>query len=113
MKKETSLQIDEMCHQDSELHNLWYTNTSDEAVLTTLCRPNNTYVFAHQGKSKHTGLWLLSDLLASNSNLIEVGPDRSHEEFVLPEGGITEGLCSQTVTLHFLNKMGVSKPAHS
>ena len=61
--------------------------------------PDSVYVFTRHGKSRHIGLWSLESLLDSNRNLVEVGPQRNPEEFVIPEGGIVEGLCSKVLVL--------------
>ena len=56
-------------------------------------------VYGHQGKSKHTGVWTIPELLASNSQLRELDPNKSTEEFVVPEGGVEQGLCGQMVRI--------------
>ncbi|ESO86175.1 hypothetical protein LOTGIDRAFT_235539 [Lottia gigantea] len=56
-------------------------------------------VYGHQGKSKYTGYWFLNDLLDSNANLREIGPERNDSEYVIPTGGITAGLCGKVVGL--------------
>lgn len=62
------------------------------------------YVIAKQGKSKMVGIWLLSDLAQSNSQLVEVSPKRlnSEEEYIVPEGGIAGpmGLKDKAVLIH-------------
>ena len=58
------------------------------------------YVFARHGKSRHIGLWSHRDLQQSNGNLVEVGPRISYsEEYIVPHGGINEGLCSKVLVL--------------
>ena len=57
-------------------------------------------VFTRHGKSRHMGLWSLKELVESNQNLVEVSPQRDGcEEYVIPMGGIVEGLCSKTLVL--------------
>lgn len=58
------------------------------------------YVFARHGKSTHLGLWKLKDLLESNSNLVELDPKRTRPgEYVIPDGGIEEGLCGKALLI--------------
>ncbi|KAK6181704.1 hypothetical protein SNE40_009508 [Patella caerulea] len=56
-------------------------------------------VYGHQGKSKYTGYWFLNELLDSNANLREVGPEREPGEYIIPSGGIISGLCGKIVGL--------------
>ena len=58
------------------------------------------YVFARHGKSRHIGLWSYRELNQSNGNLVEVGPQISYPgEYIVPHGGINEGLCSKVLVL--------------
>lgn len=58
------------------------------------------YVFARHGKSSHLGLWKFSDLLESNKNLVEIDPKRTRPgEYIIPEGGIKEGLCGKALLI--------------
>lgn len=54
---------------------------------------------AHHGKSKFVGAWTLTELYNSNHQLKEIGPKRTEEEFILPEGGVEKGLCGQLVRI--------------
>ena len=68
--------------------------------LRELVEANCVYVFARQGKSSHLGLWSLQELLDSNRNLIEVHPDRCDPaNYVLPKGGIREGLQNKILVI--------------
>lgn len=69
------------------------TEDSARAILSL----NHVYVFANQGKSIHTHLWSLSDLVKSNHQLKEVDPGLG-AGYVLGKG-IASGLCSQAVFL--------------
>lgn len=62
---------------------------------------HNVVVYAHQGKSKHVGIWPLQDLLDSNANLLELDPRRASDgkDYVLPEGGVHRGLCKRIVII--------------
>lgn len=58
------------------------------------------YVFTRHGKSSHLGLWKFSDLLESNKNLLEVDPKRTRPgEYIIPCGGIKEGLCGKALII--------------
>lgn len=50
---------------------------------------------------RYLHLWPLDSLLRSNSNLHEINPSRLSEasKYVIPEGGLQEGLCSQILIL--------------
>ena len=57
------------------------------------------FVYGQQGKSKHTQASTISELLASNAQLVELGPDRATDDYVVPEGGLQQGLCGQIVRI--------------
>ncbi|KAH9374795.1 hypothetical protein HPB48_019030 [Haemaphysalis longicornis] len=57
------------------------------------------FVCASQGKSRHVGLWGLERLLDSNHNLAHLGPRHRAAEFVVPAGGVAEGLAGQVLLL--------------
>ena len=59
----------------------------------------DVYVFARQGKSRHLGLWNCASLMASNANLMEVGPHRDSSDYVIPYDGISNSLCSLIISL--------------
>lgn len=60
------------------------------------------YVLAKQGKSLRYQLWPLETLVRSNSQLREMDPKRAADgtPYVLPQGGLEEGLAGQVVLLH-------------
>ncbi|KAJ8280735.1 hypothetical protein GJAV_G00058380 [Gymnothorax javanicus] len=60
------------------------------------------YVLAKQGKSLRYQLWPLGALEESNSQLREMDPKRAADgtPYVLPQGGLQEGLAGQAVLLH-------------
>ena len=61
---------------------------------------NGLHVFTRHGKSRHMGLWSWDQLKRSNGNLVEAAPQRTGPgEYVIPPGGVREGLCSQAVIL--------------
>ncbi len=54
------------------------------------------HVFAKQGKSKHSAIWSLKQLLLSNAQLNEVDDKcLNPDEFILPTSGISETLASK------------------
>ncbi|XP_062517984.1 actin maturation protease-like isoform X2 [Corticium candelabrum] len=57
------------------------------------------YVFARHGQSRHLALWVLDTLVKSNSNLDELDPRKSPDDFIVPEGGLSVGLKSKTVVM--------------
>ncbi|KAI5707288.1 hypothetical protein M8J75_016406 [Diaphorina citri] len=72
------------------------------ALIFGLLEPEDedeVYLLARQGKSNHIGVWRYSDLSASNANLREIDPKRNIEDYLLPPGGIQEGLCNQYLLL--------------
>ncbi|CAN8000468.1 unnamed protein product [Ixodes hexagonus] len=74
---------------------------STAQTVTTLVECSNSiFVYASQGKSRQVGLWDLECLLRSNANLAEA--TRKHDdvsEFVLPSGGLMEGLAGKLLLL--------------
>lgn len=71
----------------------------NEVIRDRLNKISCVFVCGHQGKSKYAGTWPLKDLLESNNNLVEIGPERSGDEYIVPEGGIKEGLCGKIVRI--------------
>ena len=61
--------------------------------------PNNLYLFARQGKSRHLGLWSYTNLMESNANLMEMGAHRDSSDYVIPREGISNSLCSLLMIL--------------
>ena len=72
--------------------------SQEEAVAIT--ELEHVYVFANQGKSIHTHLWSVEDLVDSNRQLQELDPDitTALDQYEVGEG-IVEGLCGQAVFL--------------
>jgi len=99
----TSLPIDDTaltCVADELLPGLihitaWRRNTSSRIAGTT-------FVYAVHGRSARVCAWPLDLLLDSNEQLTEVSPsidDDIMNEYCLPSGGITAGLCGKIVLL--------------
>ncbi|CAN7943103.1 unnamed protein product [Ixodes pacificus] len=73
---------------------------SAQAMAAALADERSVFVYASQGKSRRVGLWDLDCLLRSNGNLAEA--TRKHDaasEFVLPSGGLVEGLAGKLLLL--------------
>ncbi|EDO27295.1 predicted protein, partial [Nematostella vectensis] len=62
---------------------------------------DHIYLLVKQSKSRHTAVWSLNALEKSNCNLFEFGRKKgeSINNFVLPEGGLREGLNGKLVFL--------------
>ncbi len=72
----------------------WTSSCGSDSLLDCIS------VFVRHGKSRHMGLWCLRSLLHSNGCLVEVDPQRADPEgYVVPLGGIAEGLCSKALVL--------------
>ncbi|XP_038046260.1 UPF0692 protein C19orf54 homolog isoform X1 [Patiria miniata] len=99
-------------HQDPAASNLYcisvdnhdglseHTIQTVQAVLQSL-PASDVYLLARQGKSTHIHPWRYTALSDSNSNLLELGSSIQADigKFVIPEGGIQAGLCSQVVLI--------------
>ena len=59
----------------------------------------NTWLLCRHGKSRHLGMWSLSNIRQSNANLKEPGPSRIVDDCIIPAGGLVEGLCGKAVLL--------------
>ena len=70
-------------------------------VRDHLSNSTDVYVFAKQGKSRHTGLWNLDSLIRSCENLEELDPkiQRDRDNYVIP-CGLQDGLAGQVAVLH-------------
>jgi hypothetical protein len=73
-----------------------------QAAIRLLPSAVRVHVLALQGKSRHLSAWPLSDLVASNENLRQLDPERqaSELEYIVPEGGLQEGLCGKAILIH-------------
>lgn len=60
------------------------------------------YFLAKQGKSLRYQLWKFETVAQSNTQLEEMDPQRVNDgtHYVLPSGGVQEGLAGQVVLLH-------------
>jgi hypothetical protein len=73
-----------------------------QEALRLLPNTVHMHVLALQGKSRHLSAWPLSDLVESNENLRQLDPERqaSELEYIVPEGGLQEGLCGKAILIH-------------
>ena len=69
--------------------------------LSAICESNSdsVHVFARHGKSRHLALWSWDMLLQSNANLVELDPNRTADEYVVPIEGLGSALSSKIVIL--------------
>uniref|UniRef100_A0A0B7A1R4 Actin maturation protease n=1 Tax=Arion vulgaris TaxID=1028688 RepID=A0A0B7A1R4_9EUPU len=94
------------CRREPDVPMLYYWPDDPGPVLCDqlsklVCeKAEDLFVLGHHGKSKYAGLWPLKDLLLSNDNLLETGPDRSLEDYVIPPGGVEAGLRSRFITIN-------------
>ena len=91
---------------DSNATNLGAIDNNNAEIRTVNVRDHlrtgaDVYVFAKQGKSRHTGLWNLDSLIRSCENLEELDPkiQSARENYVIP-CGLQEGLAGQVLVLH-------------
>ncbi|XP_076464843.1 actin maturation protease-like isoform X2 [Babylonia areolata] len=96
-------------YYERNLFHLKPDNTTTPDFLRILSQNTDSiegvWVYGHQGKSKHTGVWTVSELLASNTQLLELGPERNTVSYIVPEGGVEEGLCGQIVRIFCSNQV--------
>ena len=91
---------------ESNTTNLGAIDDSNAEIRTVNVRDHlrtgaDVYVFAKQGKSRHTGLWNLDSLIQSFENLEELDPkiQRDRNNYVIP-CGLQDGLAGQVLVLH-------------
>ncbi|XP_060734263.1 actin maturation protease isoform X2 [Tachysurus vachellii] len=72
------------------------------APATWLSNPVEVYILAKQGKSLRYQLWKFETVAKSNAQLREIDPQRASDGsyYVLPPGGVEEGLAGQVLLLH-------------
>lgn len=80
----------------------WLHLIRDSAPAKWLMNPVEVYILAKQGKSLRYQLWKLETVAQSNAQLKEMDPQRAGDGsyYVLPPGGVKEGLLGQVVLLH-------------
>jgi hypothetical protein len=86
------------CLTDSDGQSHYLSTISEWCSLIT-SDLSRVYIYARHGVSRHLALWPLDILAESNRNLIELDPCKKVENFVLPRGGLLEGLNSKTVVI--------------
>lgn len=107
--KKSSLTADQLnnLRQDEEVQSLFFldqacTDFSIKYELKCLMKSGSSvevFIFGHQGKSKYCGIWKLDDMLASNNNLIEQGPERNADHYVIPHTGIGKSLRAKVIVV--------------
>ncbi|XP_077174799.1 actin maturation protease isoform X2 [Paroedura picta] len=98
------------CQEDQELPGLFH--------ATLPCAPLpaealvETYLLSKQGKSCRYQLWSYRQLQESNAQLTDFSPRRAADGkvYVVPAGGVQEGLCGRAVLLH---PLPASKPSET
>ena len=100
MDASENIKNNDMYTVDEEDCNIYHALRRD-VTLTKNYTQQFIYVYAVQGKSLHTHIWNLHDLLESNSNLHELGKkiESDINNFVIPSGGIEAGLCNQVIII--------------
>lgn len=80
----------------------WLHLSRVSAPSNWLRNPVEVYVLAKQGKSLRYQLWKLETVAQSNAQLREMDPKRAGDGsyYVLPPGGVEEGLAGQVVLLY-------------
>ena len=91
------------CTQDPSIENHYILQDDHVlqsiAAVETLSDCRNPHVFTRHGKSRHLGLWKLSDLLKSNVNITEFSTQHCGDDYVLPDEELSECLGSKIVIL--------------
>lgn len=79
----------------------WLHLSQVSAPANWLMNPVEVYILAKQGKSLRYQLWKLETVAQSNAQLREMDPQRAGDGsyYVLPPGGVEEGLAGQVVLL--------------
>jgi len=91
----------QFCDNKGEYYVLDKTKSLSQAISSyaEFATEANTWLLCRHGKSRHLGMWSLSAIKQSNANLKEPGPTRISENYVIPDGGLVEGLCGKAVLL--------------
>ena len=84
---------------------LHHARPSSKFILPQNCKLKNTFLCVKHGKSRHTAVWTLESFETSNANLFELDPSKEEEagQYLIPEGGVHEGLCGKVVVMFFSN----------
>lgn len=89
------------CKQDTNVPMLFHTSPSSKLILPHNCKPRHIYLCAKHGKSRHTAVWTQESVRNSNANLYELNPSKQiqAENYIIPEEGISAGLCGKIVVI--------------
>jgi len=88
---------------DATMKNLLHaTSLSNWRRDTALVDSRTTFLYCFHGKSVSVRLWKLSDVIESNSQLIELDPQisASLQDYVIPPEGIVGGLCGKMIVFY-------------
>ncbi|KYO32270.1 hypothetical protein Y1Q_0015041 [Alligator mississippiensis] len=86
------------CREDEEIPGLFHPRGPGPLPAGV----EETYLLAKQGKSWRYQLWGYGQLQESNAQLTDFSPRRAGDGkvYIVPAGGLQEGLCGQAVLLH-------------
>jgi len=89
------------CKQDTNVPMLFHMSPSSKLILPHNCKPRHIYLCAKHGKSRHTAVWTQESVRNSNANLFELNPSKQiqAENYIIPEEGISAGLCGKIVVI--------------
>lgn len=87
------------CQEDEDIPGLFHASHTASAV--PLEAVAETYLLSKQGKSCHYQLWSYAQIQESNAQLTGFSPRRAADGkvYIVPAGGVREGLCGQAVLL--------------
>uniref|UniRef100_A0A8D2L7C0 Actin maturation protease n=2 Tax=Varanus komodoensis TaxID=61221 RepID=A0A8D2L7C0_VARKO len=87
------------CQEDEEIPGLFH--TSPPVLPLPPDAVAETYLLAKQGKSCRYQLWSYAQVQGSNAQLTELSPKRAADGkvYIVPAGGLREGLCGKAVLL--------------
>ncbi|XP_062995857.1 actin maturation protease [Elgaria multicarinata webbii] len=88
------------CQEDEEIPGLFHAAPA-AAPLPPLEAVAETYLLCKQGKSCRYQLWSYAQVQGSNAQLTDFSPKRAADGkvYVVPAGGVREGLCGKAVLL--------------
>ncbi|KAK9394211.1 UPF0692 protein C19orf54 like [Crotalus adamanteus] len=87
------------CQEDKDMPGLFHANHATSAV--PLEAVTETYLLSKHGKSYRYQLWSYAQIQESNAQLTGFSPRRAADGkvYIVPAGGVREGLCGQAVLL--------------
>uniref|UniRef100_A0A8C5SDG3 Actin maturation protease n=1 Tax=Laticauda laticaudata TaxID=8630 RepID=A0A8C5SDG3_LATLA len=87
------------CQEDKDIPGLFHASHTASAI--PLEAVTETYLLSKQGKSCRYQLWSYAQIQQSNAQLMGFSPRRAADGkvYIVPAGGVREGLCGQAVLL--------------